>query len=398
MPYPQQVHSQEGFLPINRSFSVCLSGYSSPRLQRAVRRVAERLQRQTGIFIGNPSGPCDHGPSESTLLVDVTQEDGTHPQQFNEDESYQLNVTPRQAILGANTTFGALRGMETFLQMVADTQDGTHIPANSIYDFPRFPWRGALVDCSRHFLPIDAIKRQVAAIASAKFNVFHWHLTDDQGWRMESETYPLLQARASDGDYYTKTQILDVVQFAADRGVRVIPEIDLPGHSSAVGVAYPDLMTVKKSYGMNGTFGVLRPLLDPTQQTTADFIRKIFTEVTQLFPDQFVHIGGDEVDPTQWIESAHVRKYMLARNISNGDELHTYFNLHTLLPILTSLNRTMVGWDEILSDTLPRDTIIQSWRGKDSISVAAKQGFRTLLACGEMRHTHTSGPLIAHIV
>ncbi len=190
------------------------------------------------------------------------------------DESYQLKVTAEGVTLKANTRFGALRGMETLLQLMHNGAENTAIPYVTIDDAPRFPWRGLLLDSARHFIPLEAIKRQIDGMAAAKLNVFHWHLTDDQGWRFASTRYPKLQQKASDGLFYTQAQMKEVVRYAADRGIRVVPEIDMPGHASAIAVAYPELMSAPGPYDMERHWGVLKPVLDPAKRPPTPLPRR----------------------------------------------------------------------------------------------------------------------------
>lgn len=178
------------------------------------------------------------------------------------DESYKLTVDANGVNISANTRFGALRAMETLLQLMQNGAENTSIPWVTIEDSPRFPWRGLLLDSARHFLPIPDIKRQIDGMAAAKLNVLHWHLTDDQGWRFTSKRYPKLTQLASDGLFYTPEQMREIVRYAAERGIRVVPEIDMPGHASAIAVAYPELMSAPGPYAMERHWGVLKPVLD----------------------------------------------------------------------------------------------------------------------------------------
>lgn len=242
MPYPQQVALGTGQLKVDRSLTIRLTQARSPMLAQAVTRLQQRIERQSGLFLqpGDESG--------AVLEIAVRQGEPSFPQQVREDESYQLAVTEQGAHLEANTVYGALRGMETFLQLLQNGASGPHLPAVTITDAPRFPWRGVLIDSARHFMPLAALKRQLDGMASAKLNVFHWHLTDDQGWRFESKRFPRLQEQSSHGQFYSQAEMRELVDYAARRGIRVVPELDFPGHASALAVAYPELITEQKSY------------------------------------------------------------------------------------------------------------------------------------------------------
>lgn len=297
------------------------------------------------------------------------------------DESYQLKVSAEGVTLRANTRFGALRGMETLLQLIQNGAENTAIPYVTIDDAPRFPWRGLLLDSARHFMPLDAIKRQIDGMAAAKLNVFHWHLTDDQGWRFASTRYPKLQQQASDGLFYTQAQMKEIVRYATDRGIRVVPEIDMPGHASAIAVAYPELMSAPGPYQMERHWGVLKPVLDPTKEATYAFAEAMIGELAAIFPDPYLHIGGDEVDDSQWQANPAIQKFMRGKGLADSHALQAYFN-RRLETILEKYHRQMVGWDEIYHPDLPKSILIQSWQGQDALGEVAKHGYRGILSTG----------------
>ena len=379
MPYPQQVSLTNSTpLVIDRHFNAQLTGFTSPRLTLLVERLNHRIEKQTGLFLTTPIQAKNQTP---TLTIDVKAPAPTKVQRAKEDESYQLDVTSKQAKLTANTPYGAMRGIETFLQLIQSDTNGFNIPTVTIEDSPRFPWRGALIDTARHFIPVDVIKRQLDGLASAKLNTFHWHLTDDQGWRLESVAYPNLQEKGSDGHFYTREQIKDVVAYANSLGIRVIPEVDLPGHASAIAAAYPKLMTEVQDYQIERKWGVHKPLLDPTKPEVYQFINTLIREVTELFPDEYIHIGGDEVDPEQWNNSAHVQRFMKENNLKDALALHAYFN-QRVEQILKRHKRKMIGWDETYHPDLPKSIVIQSWRGHDSLGESANDGYQGILSTG----------------
>lgn len=375
MPYPQQVALGTGQLKVDRSLTIRLTQARSPMLAQAVTRLQQRIERQSGLFLqpGDESG--------AVLEIAVRQGEPSFPQQVREDESYQLAVTEQGAHLEANTVYGALRGMETFLQLLQNGASGPHLPAVTITDAPRFPWRGVLIDSARHFMPLAALKRQLDGMASAKLNVFHWHLTDDQGWRFESKRFPRLQEQSSHGQFYSQAEMRELVDYAARRGIRVVPELDFPGHASALAVAYPELITEQKSYLAEPRWGVHQPLLDPSKPEVYDFIDQLVAEVAAIFPDPYLHIGGDEVDPTQWQQSTAVAAYMKANQLSDVQALHAHFN-RKLEAILARHGRKMIGWDETLHEDLPKSVVIHSWQGQDALGEAAQRGHPALLSTG----------------
>ncbi len=376
MPVPSSVQTGGGRLPIDTSFSVFLSGYNEPRLQRAAVRITETLARETGLPLN--SAPVN-GPN-ATLVIHADH--ASNPvQSVGEDESYELAVTPQGAKLTAANPLGVLRGLQTFLQLVELTPTGFSAPAVTIHDQPRFPWRGLMIDVSRHWQPIEVIKRNLDGMEAVKINVFHWHLSDNQGYRIESKKFPQLQQLGSDGHFYTQEQVQEVVEYAHDRGIRVIPEFDLPGHSTAFFVGYPELASAPGPYTIERRYGVFDPAFDPTKESTYKFLGEFIGEMASLFPDQYFHIGGDEVTGKAWNANPQIQEFMHAHGMKNNADLQAYFN-QRLQEIVAKNNKTMVGWDEILSPNLPKSIVIQSWRGPDSLADAARKGFHGLLSFG----------------
>ncbi len=259
MPLPASVRVAPGRLKLDASFTVGVADSSDARLERAIVRMQQRLRRRTGLVL--PVGTAITG-SATTLEISVKTAATSYPK-FGDDESYTLDIGPEHANLNANTTVGALRGMETFSQLVAGDPDGYFFPVVRIEDKPRFAWRGLMIDVGRHFEPVDVIKRNIDAMAAVKMNVFHWHLSEDQGFRIESKKYPKLQEMGSGGQFYTQEQVRDVVEYAADRGVRVVPEFDMPGHTSSWMVGYPDLASAPGPYDLELRWGVFDPTMDP---------------------------------------------------------------------------------------------------------------------------------------
>ncbi|MEI2630214.1 beta-N-acetylhexosaminidase [Erwinia aphidicola] len=369
MPWPQQVEQPQdgGSLALTTPLEVKVSGDD---LSEALPRWQLRLARQTG----NPRLPVSS--SATTLKITIARKVAPTPQP-DSDESYRLKVNGAGIQLDAETRFGAMRGMETLLQLV---HNGA-LPLVTINDRPRFPWRGILIDSARHFLPIETLKRQIDGIAAAKMNVFHWHLTDDQGWRFASSHYPQLQEKASDGLWYSQQQMRDIVSYASERGVRVVPEIDFPGHASALAVAMPQLISAPGPYQMERGWGVFKPLLDPSNEQVYQFIDTLMGEVAAIFPDPYIHIGGDEVDASQWNSSEAIRQFMQQQGLKDAHALQAYFN-QRVEKILEKHRRQMVGWDEIYHPDLPRSIVIQSWQGPDALGEVAKNDYRGILSTG----------------
>jgi hexosaminidase len=299
----------------------------------------------------------------------------------DEDESYSLEVSDKQARLLAPTVVGALRGLETLLQLVECDRDGYYLPGVNIQDQPRFPWRGLLIDVGRHYEPMEILKRNLDAMAAVKLNVFHWHLTEDQGFRVESKKFPKLHLMGSDGLYYTQDQVREVIAYARERGIRVVPEFDIPGHSTSWLVGYPELGSAPGPYQIERGAGIFEPALDPTREQVYKFLDGFLGEMASLFPDAYMHIGGDENKGKQWDRNPQIQAFMKEKGIKDNPALQAYFN-QRLLKILQKHGKKMIGWDEILQPDLPRDAVIQSWRGPASLAEAAKRGYDGILSAG----------------
>ncbi len=377
MPMPSSVQMGAARLPVTRNFAVTLEGYKEPRLDRAMDRFLRQLSRQTGMPIARRTDD-----SSKTVLNIHTDHASKEIQDLDEDESYTLQISNFGAKIHAANPLGAMHGLQTFLQLVeAAPPGGFSVPNLYIEDKPRYPWRGLMIDVCRHFIPLDAIKRNLDGMEAVKMNVFHWHLSENQGFRVESKVYPKLQEMGSDGMYYTQAEVRDVVEYARDRGIRVIPEFDIPGHSTAWFVGYPELASAPGPYTIERQWGIFDPAMDPTREETYKFLDKLLSEMTKLFPDHFFHIGGDEVNGRQWDGNPKIQEFMHAHGIKNNDELQHYFN-QRVMKILEKNHKIMVGWDEILAPGLPKDSVIQSWRGAKSMADAARLGYRSLLSSG----------------
>jgi hexosaminidase len=377
MPVPASAQMKAGQLVIDPLFTVGISGQPDAHLLRAVELFLYNLRRQTGM------SPLDMKVTDAAQAkLTVHSEGGSKAvRELGEDESYSLEITPAGAKLDAATPLGIMRGLQTFLQLVQTSSDGFAAPAVAIQDKPRFPWRGLMIDVSRHFIPIDVLKRNLDGMAAVKMNVFHWHLSDNQGFRVESKKFPKLQEMGSDGLYYTQDEVRDLIAYARDRGIRVVPEFDMPGHSTAWFVGYPELASGPGPYQIERKWGVFDPAMDPTQERTYKFLDGFIGEMAKLFPDQYFHIGGDEVNGKQWDANAKIQAFMHAHGLKNNQDLQAYFNTR-VQKIVSKHGKIMVGWDEILRPDLPKDIVVQSWRGQDSLAAAAKQGYRGLLSFG----------------
>ncbi|HEX4750608.1 MAG TPA: beta-N-acetylhexosaminidase [Bryobacteraceae bacterium] len=381
MPWPANLTVQPGSVPITSDFSVSLSGAGAkdPRVIASVDRLWWRLNRQTGMLLHPRLVPAG-----GTLSVVIEQRDHKPPQRLGDDESYSLDITGGRIRLSANYPLGAMHGIETFLQSVqqnASGQPGFSAAGLRVQDSPRFPWRGLSLDVSRHFVPVDEVKRNIDGLSAVKLNVLHWHLSDDQGFRVESKKFPRLQELGSNDQYYTQAEIRDVIAYARDRGVRIVPEFDMPGHATSWMPAYPQLAARRGSFEIAPGFGVLSDIMDPTKESTYRFLNAFVGEMAKLFPDEYFHIGGDEVAPRQWNENPRIQAFMRKHHITDAKALQVYFN-QRLLKIVTKHGKRMEGWDEILQPDLPKTIVIQSWRGQESLWQAAREGYQGILSAG----------------
>lgn len=377
MPIPAEIEFRAGRLPLNAKFRIAVIGPKDNRLQAAVARARKRVEIRTGLKLkSRAAGEI----VEATLLINCKAPAQTYPI-LGEDETYSLIVSPRQAVLSAETALGALRGLETFLQLIEKDQRSYFLPAVAIKDKPRFPWRGLLIDVCRHWQPLAVIKRNLDGMAAVKLNVLHWHLTEDQGFRIESRKYPKLHEMGADGLYYTQEQVREVITYAADRGIRVVPEFDMPGHVTSWLVGHPELASAPGPYQIERRFGIIDAALDPTREEVYTFLDGFFGEMAALFPDAYMHIGGDETNGKQWSRNPRIQLYMREKALRDSHALQGYFN-RRLSDILRKFGKRMIGWDEILHPDLPQTTVVQSWRGQKSLVTAAKRGYAGLLSFG----------------
>jgi hexosaminidase len=373
MPLPVRVQPASGRFVINSNFVVETVGAGSAKLAPAVRAFLARVSRQTAIIYA----PLPPQPADARRLV-IDCAGGPDYPTLNEDESYTLDVSDREARIHAATAEGAIHGLATFAQSIQPGPDGFQVSGVHVEDRPRFPWRGLMLDVCRHWMPVEVVKRNLDAMSAVKLNVLHWHLSEDQAFRIESKRYPRLHQMGSNGDYYTQDQIRDIVAYARDRGIRVVPEFDVPGHTSAWFPGYPELAFSPGPFaaGDRGT-----SVMDPSKESTYAFLDGFIGEMAQLFPDPYFHIGGDGVNPRFWNQSPAIQAFARDNGLVNAAAIQVYFN-QRLLKIVQKYGKTMVGWDEILVPGLPTDAVIQSWRGQKSLSESASKGYRGILSWG----------------
>ncbi|WP_337966493.1 family 20 glycosylhydrolase [uncultured Flavobacterium sp.] len=402
MPWPQSVVLNDGNFALDKNFKVNITGNPSPRIFGGVTRFLRRLDGRTGIFFQQGFITKLNEVPTAELQINCTKSGKIG---LYEDESYHLDIKKNQITINATSDLGALHGLETLLQMLQNNNNSFYFPISQISDFPRFTWRGLMIDVARHFQPIDVVKRNIDGLAAMKMNVFHWHLVDDQGWRIEMKKHKKLIDVASDGMYYTQEEIKNIVKYADERGILVVPEIDVPGHGSAILTAYPEIGskvitltggtsekniqgTAIATYGIERNAGIFSPTLDPSNPKTYQLLSEIFDEVCPLFPGAYFHIGGDENEGKDWDANPKIQEFMKKNKLANNHELQTYFTMQ-LVPMLKKHGKQLMGWEEILTKNMSKDAIIHSWRGPNegmvagqSLTDAVKKGYKTVLSNG----------------
>ncbi|XP_065513738.1 beta-hexosaminidase subunit beta [Caloenas nicobarica] len=357
-------------------------------LQDAFRRYYEYMfgQSRRRNWGYRPFGPRAEPELSYLQVVIESREAGcdSHPH-LGSSEAYQLTVTAPVATLKADEVWGALRGLETFSQLVHEDDYGSFLVNESeIYDFPRFAHRGILLDTSRHYLPLKSILTNLDAMAFNKFNVLHWHIVDDQSFPYQSICFPELSDKGaySYNHIYTPTDVRLVIEYARLRGIRVIPEFDTPGHTQSWGKGQKDLLTpCYNGEKPSGSFGPVNPILN----TTYDFMTKFFKEVSSVFPDAYIHLGGDEVDFNCWKSNPEVKEFMKKQGLgSDYAKLESYY-IQKILDIVSSYNKGYMVWQEVFDNKaqLKPDTVVEVWMERNyayELSNVTRAGFTTILA------------------
>ncbi len=382
IPQPQLVEAFEGLYTIDKNSSIQYKG--------ALKNVADALSNElaTKNAVQEFNDQSDH-----QILLSVTKNEKL------EKEGYELTID-QSGIRIEGDAAGVFYGVQTLMQLLVETDGKTVVPYVHIVDNPRFEWRGMHLDVSRHFFDKEFVKKYIDILAKHKLNVFHWHLTDDQGWRIAIDKYPKLTAvaawRRGDGkapwDYdingaeegkpkyggfYTKDDIREVLTYAKERFVTVVPEIELPGHSWSVLHAYPNLSCTGKDWHQGKVWSFSDPYCVGNEETFT-FFEDVLTEVIDLFPSTYIHIGGDEAQKTRWEECTKCQGRMKAEGLENEEELQSYF-IKRIEKFVTSKGRRIIGWDEILEGGLAPDATVMSWRGEEGGIEAAKQNHDVIM-------------------
>ncbi|WNO11313.1 glycoside hydrolase family 20 protein [Teredinibacter sp. KSP-S5-2] len=394
IPKPNKIKTLDGYFHIKWSTGI----YIRSEVERGVADyLASILRPSTGFpLVITTQKEADTRYIELSLSDDV-----------KEDEGYRLSVTESDIKISAKTPNGLFYGVQSLRQLLPEKIEERHpvnyiswrVPAVEIEDAPDFGYRGMHLDVSRHFFPKEFVKKYIDLIALHKMNTFHWHLTDDQGWRIEIKKYPLLTEVGSRRDktvvgftldrnalydntphegFYTQDDIREIVAYAKERHIDVIPEIDVPGHASAMLAAYPHLACVEKEFEVKDRFGIFLQTLCPTEETF-EFLDGVLSEVAELFPVEYIHIGGDEAQKTQWQNCPQCEKVMKREKLENYDDLQAYF-VRRVEKIAQKYGKQIIGWDEVLEGGVAHSAVIMSWRGAEGGIEAANKGRNVIMA------------------
>ncbi len=403
VPLPRSIHAGAGAFSLNDQTRIFASGDSA----RATATMFHDWLRETqGLDLSFGTGAPRKDETNIVWFETTKARRGASP------EAYGLTADPRRVhITGADA--GVFYGMQTLMQLLPATkQDKLDIAAVEIDDAPRFTWRGLHLDVGRHFFPVDFIKKYLDVMAMYKLNIFHWHLTEDQGWRIEIKKYPRLteigtgrretvvgehidpyvgDGIPNDPGFYTQDQVREIVAYAAARHITVIPEIEMPGHAQAALAAYPQFACTPGPFEVWTNWGVSKNIFCPKEETFA-FLDDILTEVAALFPAPYIHIGGDEAPKDAWKNSAFAQNLMKREKLKNEEELQSWF-IHRIEKIVHAKGKRIIGWDEILEGGLAPDATVMSWRGEQGGIAAAKQNHDVIMSPGEYCYLdHAQGP------
>ena len=390
IPLPAELELGRGGFDLDDETRIALSDPADAELQHLADFWAQPVRAATGFDLPI-AGETDDATS-NVISLRLAEDAAEHP------EGYRLSVTSASVTLGARMPAGLFYGLQTLTQLLpVGDANAWSMPAVRIADAPRFAYRGMHLDVGRHFFPVAFIKKYIDLLAMYKMNTFHWHLTEDQGWRIEIKKYPRLTEvgayRAETmleknfdpyvgdeqphGGFYTQDEVREVVAYARDRYIDVIPEIEMPGHATAALAAYPELACTDGPFDVPTTWGIKEDIYCPSEETF-QFLEDVLTEVIGLFPGTYIHIGGDEVPKARWEDSAVAQRVIAREGLADEAELQSYF-IRRIASFLRAHGRRLIGWDEILEGGLAPDATVMSWRGMDGGIEAARQGHDVIM-------------------
>tara|TARA_B100001146_G_C16177015_1_gene432823 strand:+ start:299 stop:1939 length:1641 start_codon:yes stop_codon:yes gene_type:complete len=393
IPQPVQMEVGRGIFDLDADTRIVLTNPTN-EVQQLTESWARPIRATSGFNLQLVDTPSDAPSNTITLRL---SRDASHPA-----EGYRLNVTSDVVTVEAKTPAGLFYGLQTLTQLLSGGHSsGWSVPVVQIVDAPRFAYRGMHLDVGRHFFPVAFVKKYIDLLAMYKMNKFHWHLTDDQGWRIEIKKYPKLTEIGAyrketvvgknferfdrpyvgdgqpHGGFYTQDEVREVVAYARARYIDVIPEIEMPGHATAALAAYPELACTDGPFNVPTTWGIFEDVFCPKEETF-QFLEDVLTEVIALFPSQYIHIGGDEVLKVRWKESELAQEVITREGLADEDELQSYF-IKRIESFLQAQGRRLIGWDEILEGGLAPDATVMSWRGMEGGIEAARQGHDVIM-------------------
>ncbi len=403
IPAPVDIKISYGSFKLNKDTRIIVDN-SNSELNKLATYLDKIIQYDLDLKLS--TGDPESSEKRNLILLSLIKSDT-----IIGEEGYYLNITPEKVTLEAVNPAGIFYGIQTLLQLfpesfhITDTKEKSTsliLPCVSIIDYPRFQYRGMHLDVSRHFFPVEFIKKYIDLIAMYKMNRFHWHLTDDNGWRIEIKQYPELQEisawrverenmrwrdvtppepgeKATYGGYYSQEEVKEVIDYANSKYVTIIPEIEMPGHSSEVLAAYPELScTGGPFYVQPGSYWPNIDIFCAGKEETFEFLENVLDEVVKLFPSEYIHIGGDEADKTNWRKCPDCQKRIIDEKLNDEDELQSYF-IKRMEKYINSKGKQIIGWDEILEGGLAPGATVMSWRGMEGGIAAAKQGHDVIM-------------------
>lgn len=409
IPLPAQMKKTGAGFTVNQNTKIIAQQGNAEAL-RIGKMLADKFQKAAGFQISATVADGNSIPSNTIYFTTVNAPSDQSSRRADDslgDEGYQLSVTDNSVTVKAKSAAGLFYGMQTIIQLLPAEIEGAakaenvswQIPGIEITDTPRFKWRGMHLDVCRHFVSTEFIKKYIDNMAMHKLNTFHWHLTEDQGWRLEIKKYPKLtevgawrketlighsdnKPRKFDGKryggFYTQEQAKEIVQYAKERFITVVPEIEMPGHATAAIAAYPQLGVTGKKIDVATHWGVFPDIFN-VDDSTFSFLEDVLTEVMEIFPSQYIHIGGDEAIKDQWKASPKIQKKIKELGLKNEEELQGYF-MTRIEKFINSKGRKIIGWDEIIEGGLAPNATVMSWRGMEGGITAAKSGHDVIMA------------------
>ncbi len=387
IPEPQSLLPREGVFRLSPG---TLLEATDSECDAAATYLRDVCSRQQGITLRSPA---DNPPQTDGIRNKITLAIAPTDSHSLGDEGYILDISPQILSLRAAHPTGLARGVSTIAQLIDFGKLRADVPCLFIVDRPRYPHRGMLLDCCRHFMTKDFVKRYIDLLAYHKMNVLHWHLTEDQGWRIEIKKYPKLtevgawrgEGKDRYGGFYTQADIREIVAHAESRGVTVIPEIEMPGHSLAALASHPEPSCTGGPFKVGEVWGVFEDVYCAGNDRTFEFLENVLTEVIDLFPSKYIHIGGDECPKTRWKSCPKCQARMKSEGLKNENELQSYF-IRRIEKFLNSKGKRLIGWDEILEGGLAPNATVQSWRGMDGAVAAAQSGHDVI--CSPTSHCY----------